>query len=160
MKPIEIDIVLKQILQLSMRVPCICRNGLQVLGTYSAPLPGTKPNTQNPIPKAVPFAVSTALSYLTTVHSAILIRSRLEYDRGRAYTDSGHVFILAISHAHHFPYDRQIRTHTRALYTLRADTQPVIYMYTLPTTPPTQSAALPGPSCELCTAGYVSARDF
>ena len=53
--------------------------------------------------KAVPFAVSTALSYLTTVHSAILIRSQLEYDRGRAYTDSGHVFILAISHAHHFP---------------------------------------------------------
>ena len=53
--------------------------------------------------KAVPFAVSTALSYLTTVHSAILIRSQLEYDRGRAYTDSSHVFILAISHAHHFP---------------------------------------------------------
>ena len=112
------------------------------------------------VAKAVPFAVSTAPSYLTTVHSAILIRSRLEYDRGRAYTDSGHAFILAISHAHHFPYDRQIRTHTRALYTLRADTQPVIYMYTLPTTPSTQSAALPGPSCELCTAGYVSARDF
>ena len=67
------------------------------------------------------------------------------------------MFILAISHAHHFPYDRQIRTHTRALYTLREDTQPVIYMYTLPTTPSTQSAALPGPSCELCTAGYVSA---
>ena len=55
------------------------------------------------VAKAVPFAVSTALSYLTTVHSAILIRSQLEYDRGRAYTDSGHVFILAISHAHHFP---------------------------------------------------------
>ena len=55
------------------------------------------------VAKAVPFAVSTALSYLTTVHSAILIRSQLEDDRGRAYTDSGHVFILAISHAHHFP---------------------------------------------------------
>ena len=55
------------------------------------------------VAKAVPFAVSTALSYLTTEHSAILIRSQLEYDRGRAYTDSGHVFILAISHAHHFP---------------------------------------------------------
>ena len=55
------------------------------------------------VAKAVPFAVSTALSYLTTVYSAILIRSQLEYDRGRAYTDSGHVFILAISHAHHFP---------------------------------------------------------
>jgi len=55
------------------------------------------------VAKAVPFAVSAALSYLTTVHSAILIRSQLEYDRGRAYTDSGHVFILAISHAHHFP---------------------------------------------------------
>ena len=55
------------------------------------------------IAKAVPFAVSTALSYLTTVHSAILIQSQLEYDRGWAYTLSGHVFILAISHAHHFP---------------------------------------------------------
>ena len=112
------------------------------------------------VAKVVPFAVSTALSFLTTVHSAILIRSQLEYDRGRAYTDSGHVFILAISHAHHFPDDIQIYTHTRALYTLRADTQPVIYMYTLPTTPSAQSAVLPGPSCELCTAGYVSARDF
>ena len=87
------------------------------------------------VAKAVPFAVSTALSFLTMVHSAILIRSQLEYNRGWAYTDSGHMFILAISHAHHFPYDIQIYTHTRALYTLRADTQPVIYMYTLPTTP-------------------------
>ena len=50
------------------------------------------------VAKAVPFGVSTALSFLTTVHSAILIRSQLEYDRGRAYTDSGHVFILAIGH--------------------------------------------------------------
>ena len=55
------------------------------------------------VAKAVPFAASAALSYLTTVHSAILIRSQLEYDRGRAYTDCGHVFILAISHANHFP---------------------------------------------------------
>ncbi len=55
------------------------------------------------VAKAVQFAASAALYYLTTVHSAILIRSQLEYDRGRAYTDSAHVFILAISHAHHFP---------------------------------------------------------
>ena len=89
------------------------------------------------VAKAVPFAVSTALSFLTTGHSAILIRSQLQYDRGRAYTDSGHAFILAISHAHHFPDDIQIYTHTRALYTLRADTQP--------TTPSAQSAVLPGP---------------
>ena len=53
------------------------------------------------VAKAVPFAVSTALSFLTTVHSAILIRSQLEYDRGRAYTDTGHVFILAYSSAVH-----------------------------------------------------------
>ena len=50
-----------------------------------------------------------------------LIRSQLEYDGGRAYTDSGHVFILAIGHAHHFP--RIIR----ALYTLR--TQPASYIH-------------------------------
>ena len=56
------------------------------------------------VAKAVPFAASAALSYLTTVHSAILIRSQLEYDRGREYTDSGHVFILAISHAHRYAY--------------------------------------------------------
>ena len=98
------------------------------------------------VAKAAPLAASAALSYLTTVHSAILIRSQLVYDRGQAYTDSGHVFILAISHAH------------QALYTLRVDTQPAIY--TLPTTPSTQSAVLPGPSCELCTTGYASARDF
>ena len=55
------------------------------------------------VAKVLPFAVSTALSYLATVHSAILIRSQLEYDRGRAYTDSGHVFIMAISHARNFP---------------------------------------------------------
>ncbi len=67
------------------------------------------------VAKAVPFAASVALSYLTTLHSAILIRSQLEYDGGRAYTDAGHVFILAL-----------------------------------------QSAVLPGPSCELCSAGYVS----
>ena len=34
-------------------------------------------------------------------------------------------------------------THTRALYTLRSDIQPSIY--TLPTTPSTKSAVLPGP---------------
>ena len=45
------------------------------------------------VTKAVPFATSAALSYLTAVHSTILIRSQLEYDGGRAYTDSGHVFI-------------------------------------------------------------------
>ena len=70
------------------------------------------------VAKAVPFAVSTALSYLTTVQSAILIRSQLEYDRGREYTDSGHVFILAIRHAHHFPYDIQIRLHARCIHSV------------------------------------------
>ena len=104
------------------------------------------------VAKAVPFAASAALSYLTTVHSAILIRSQLEYDGGRTYMDSGHVFILAIGHAHHFPRIM------RALYTLCSDTQPAIY--TLPTTPSTKSAVLPGPSYEFCSAGYVSARDF
>ena len=78
------------------------------------------------VAKAVPFAASAALSYLTTVHSAILIRSQLEYDRGREYTDSGHVFILAISHAHRYAY-----TIERCTYTLRADTQPAIIGYTL-----------------------------
>ena len=74
------------------------------------------------VAKAVPFAVSTALSHLTTVHSAILIRSQLEYDRGRAYTDSGHVFILAISHAHHFPY-RYIHVDERCTLCVRIHSQ-------------------------------------
>ena len=74
------------------------------------------------VAKAVPFAASAALSYLTTVHSAILIRSQLEYDRGREYTDSGHVFILAISHAHRYAYtsavhSARVRIHSQR-YTL------------------------------------------
>ena len=48
------------------------------------------------VAKAVPYAASPALSYLTMVHSAFLIRSQLEYNGGRAYTNSGHVFVLAI----------------------------------------------------------------
>ena len=62
------------------------------------------------VAKAVPFAASAALSYLTTVHSAIFIRSQLEYDRGREYTDSGHVFILAISHAHRYAYTSAVHS--------------------------------------------------
>ena len=62
------------------------------------------------VAKAVPFVASAALSYLTTVHSAILIRSQLEYDRGREYTDSGHVFILAISHAHRYAYTSPVHS--------------------------------------------------
>ncbi len=69
------------------------------------------------IAKAVPFAASAALSYLTTVHSAILIRSQLEYDRGREYTDSGHAFILAISHAHRYAYTSAV--HSACGYTAR-----------------------------------------
>ena len=73
------------------------------------------------VAKAVPFAASAALSYLLTVHSTILIRSQLDYDRGREYTDSGHVFILAISHAHRYAYTSRctlcLRIHSQR-YTL------------------------------------------
>ena len=48
------------------------------------------------VAKVVPYASSPALSYLTMVHSAFLIRSQLEYNGGQVYTDSGHVFVLAI----------------------------------------------------------------
>ena len=41
------------------------------------------------VAKVVPYASSPALS-------AFLIRSQLEYNGGRVYTDSGHVFVLAI----------------------------------------------------------------
>ena len=62
------------------------------------------------VAKAVSFAASAALSYLTTVHAAILIRAQLEYDRGREYTDFGHAFILAISHAHRYAYTSAVHS--------------------------------------------------
>ena len=46
------------------------------------------------VTKVIFVSVCPALSYSTSVRSTILIQSRIEYDRGRAYVVSKHVSIL------------------------------------------------------------------
>ena len=81
--------------------------------------------------------ISSSFLFHNGTFCHFLIRSQLEYDGGRAYTDSRHVLILAVLSG--FGYTAS---------------------YTVPTAPSTKSAVLPGPSCKLSSAGYVSVRDF
>ena len=81
--------------------------------------------------------ISSSFLFNNGTFRHFLIQSQLEYDGGRAYTDSRHVLILAV--------------HSGFGYTAS---------YTVPTASSTKSAVLPGPGCKLSSAGYVSARDF
>ena len=119
-KRLVLSVHLSVCLSVCLSVVCLCTQKSGYLAIYrvkrllntTVTLKSKKkcPGVYLIVAKAVPFAASTALSFLTTVHSAILIRSQLEYDRGRAYTDSGHAFILAISHAHRYAYSSAVHS--------------------------------------------------
>ena len=73
------------------------------------------------VTKMILVCVCPALSYLTTVRSAILLRSRIEYDRGRAYATHVHTEVYVEKCPCHY-YGDQPRLQfvygvTRAQYT-------------------------------------------
>ena len=97
------------------------------------------------VAKAVPFAASPALFYLTTVHSAI--------------------FNTVVTRRGPGIYGLWICVHIDAYVNRNRSRPPLGYIYTSAahsgfgpaTAPSTKSAVLPGPSCKLGSTGYVSA---
>ena len=95
--------------------------------------------------QTVPFAASSALSYLTMVHCAIFstVTTRIRHGPGIYASYVVCTVSTAIGHAHCLD-TRALAVHSGLGYTAS---------YTVPIAPSTKSAVLPGPSCEFCSTG-------